>query len=88
MAIERGIYGAPQGLDFGDAQELEIEIVNPEMVTLDDGSVEITLMPEMDDAEGAPFDANLADYMDDSALDVLSKDLLGYVEADVSSRKD
>ena len=88
MAIERGIYGAPQGLDFGDAQELEIEIVNPEMVTLDDGSVEITLMPEMDDAEGAPFDANLADYMDDSALDVLSKDLLGYVEADVSSRRD
>ena len=26
-------------------QELEIEIVDPEMVTLDDGSVEITIVP-------------------------------------------
>jgi hypothetical protein len=90
MAIERGIYGAPQGLDFGDAQELEIEIVNPEMVTLDDGSVEITIMPEsgLEDAAGAPFDANLAEYLDDGQLLEISSDLLGYVEADVTSRKD
>jgi hypothetical protein len=28
--------------------DLEIEIVDPEMVTLDDGSVEITIIPDAD----------------------------------------
>ena len=28
--------------------DLEIEIVNPDMVTLDDGSVEVTLLPGAD----------------------------------------
>ena len=44
--------------------ELELGIVNPDMVTLDDGSVEITLVPEqgLEETMGAPFDANLAEY--------------------------
>jgi hypothetical protein len=88
MAIERGIYGAPQGLDLSGSEQMNIEIVNPEMVTLDDGSVEITLMPELQDAEAAPFDANLAEYMDEGDLTELATDLLGCVEADVTSRKD
>ena len=90
MAIERSLYGAPQGLDLEDSPDLEIGIVNPDMVTLDDGSVEITIMPEsgLEDAAGAPFDANLAEYLDDGQLLEISSDLLGYVEADVTSRKD
>jgi hypothetical protein len=49
MAIEKGIYAAPQGIDRlmeDEGSELEIEIVNPDMVTLDDGSMEITIIPE------------------------------------------
>ena len=90
MAIERSLYGAPQGLDLEDSPDLEIEVINPDMVTLDDGSVEITIMPEsgLEDAAGAPFDANLAEYLDDGQLLEISSDLLGYVEADVTSRKD
>jgi len=88
MAIEQNIYGAPQGLDLGSPEGLEIEIVNPERVTLDDGSVEITLMPDLQSAEGAPFDANLAEYLDEGELNEIAKDLLGCVEADVTSRKD
>lgn len=88
MSIENGIYGAPQGLDLGGSEQLNIEIVNPEMVTLDDGSVEITLMPELQSAEAAPFDANLAEYMDEGDLTELATELLGSVEADVTSRKD
>ena len=46
MAIEKGLYAAPEGLDDeaeqGAGMELAIEIVNPDMVTLDDGSVEVT----------------------------------------------
>ena len=56
MAIEKGLYAAPQGfeddLEGGldgveemDVSELEIEIVDPESVTLDDGSMEITIIP-------------------------------------------
>jgi hypothetical protein len=59
MAIEKGLYAAPEGIDEyieEDAGELEIEIVNPDMVTLDDGSVEITLVPG-EDIEPTSFDA-------------------------------
>ena len=93
MAIEKGIdVGAP----FLPPEEIveeavEINIVDPEMVTLDDGGVEITLVPEGGmpmELAGAPFDANIAEYMDDSALEALSGELLGYVESDVNSRKD
>ena len=48
MAIEKSLYEAPTGMGVlaeAEPSELEIEIVNPEMVTLDDGSVEITLYP-------------------------------------------
>ena len=91
MAIERSLYGAPQGLDLEDSPDLEIGIVNPDMVTLDDGSVEITIMPEGavdEDMDGAPFDANLAEYLDEGLLLEMSNELIGSVEADVNSRKD
>ena len=90
MAIERGLYAAPEGLDVGDEDTLEIDIVNPEMVTLDDGSVEVTLVPE-DGAEAsamAPFDANLAKYLSEETLTTLSSDLLGYYDADKESRSE
>ena len=93
MAIEKSIdVGAPfLPLDEIMEEAVEIDIVDPEIVTMDDGGVEITLIPEggasMELAE-APFDANLAEYMDDRALEALSGELLGYVESDVNSRKD
>ena len=45
-------------------------------------------MPDLQSAEGAPFDANLAEYLDEGELNEIAKDLLGCVEADVTSRKD
>ena len=90
MAIEKGLYAAPMGLEAEPTEALEIDIVNPEMVTLADGSVEITLVPEpgLDEAAGAPFDANLAEYLDESVLGNLASDLIGLIDADRSSRKD
>jgi hypothetical protein len=90
MAIEKGLYAAPMGMneEMMDAPEskFEIEIVNPDMVTLDDGSVEITLIPgkEIDDE----FNANLAEEMEEGELESLASELLGLVDADVNSRKD
>ena len=52
MAIEKGIFSAPLGMgdDITDMEEmevpdLEIEIVDPEAVTLSDGGMEITIIP-------------------------------------------
>jgi hypothetical protein len=91
MAIEKGLYQAPMGIEEDEAPELEIDIVNPEMVTLDDGSVEITIIPGMkgdDEDSDIPFDANLAEYMDDSEIMQLAGDLIADYDNDLSSRKD
>tara|TARA_R100001463_G_scaffold1206_3_gene5357 strand:- start:10213 stop:12672 length:2460 start_codon:yes stop_codon:yes gene_type:complete len=90
MAIEKGLYAAPEGIDVGEEEEasLEIEIVDPEMVTLDDGSVEITIIPDADMGDMMPFDANLAEGMEESDLNELADDLVGLVSADIDSRKD
>ena len=92
MAIEKGLYAAPEGMEgelmTGESSSLEIEIVDPEMVTLDDGSVEITLIPDAKVTDMMDFDANLAEFLEENALDSLSQDLLGQVDADVDSRKD
>lgn len=87
--IDKGLYAAPKGIDeLGEAEEaLEIDIVNPDMVTLDDGSVEITIVPgeEMDE-EG--FSDNLAEYMDEGTLATLASDLTELVDTDTTSRKE
>ena len=92
MAIEKGLYAAPDGLEgellAEESKELEIEIVNPEMVTLDDGSVEITLVPGADMEGEMSFGMNLADVLDESDLNELSQEILGLVDADIDSRKD
>ena len=92
MAIEPSIYQAPEGMEeeMMESSEMEITVVDPEMVVLDDGSVEITLVPgaDADDIMEAPFDANLAEYIDEGELTSLSSELLGYVSADTSSRKE
>tara|TARA_R100000773_G_scaffold44609_1_gene46519 strand:+ start:3446 stop:5905 length:2460 start_codon:yes stop_codon:yes gene_type:complete len=92
MAIEKSVYAAPEGMEgelmTGESSSLEIEIVDPEMVTLDDGSVEITLIPDAKVTDIMDFDANLAEFLEENVLDSLSQDLLGQVDADVDSRKD
>ena len=88
MAIEKSLYQAPQGVEpTPNGADLEIEIVNPEMVTLDDGSVEITMIPGEGINTGA-FDENIADLMEENDLRLLSSDVVEMVDSDVDSRKD
>jgi len=87
--IDKSLAQAPQGLEelaMGQP-DLSIEIENPESVTLDDGSMEITIVPGKDVA-GDEFNANLADDMDEGQLTELSGDLIGEYDADINSRKD
>jgi hypothetical protein len=87
MAIDKALYEAPMGLDaLSSGPDLQIEIVDPEAVTIGiDGAV-IELMKEEPRAE--QFDANLADYMSENDLQSLAGDLIGNFEQDLSSRKD
>ena len=88
--IDKSVYQAPMGLDQDpqnpETSALSIEIENPESVTLDDGSMEITIVPgkENDDE----FNDNLAEDMDEGQLTELSGDLMGEYDADINSRKD
>jgi len=90
MAIDKTLYAAPEGLEDEEmeGESLEIEIVDPEMVMLEDGGVEITLVSDEGIDEFVPFDANLAEYMEEGDLAELSSDLMGLVEADIQSRDD
>ena len=87
MSVEKGLYAAPQGMEAEEIPELEIEIVDPEMVRLDDGSVEITIIPG-DEEDETEFDANLAEFMNESAMSELASDLVEAYENDLMSRKD
>jgi len=86
--VDKSISQAPQGIEELAAQQpaMEIQIENPDSVTLDDGSMEITIIPgkEKDDE----FNNNLAEDMDEGELTELSGDLIGEYDADINSRKD
>jgi hypothetical protein len=92
MAIEKGLYDLPEGIEDmaeGEAM-LAIDVMSDEgvEVVLEDGSVEITFGEESGDLDDAAFDANLAEYLDDRALTKLANDLVSSVDSDVNSRKD
>ena len=81
------VYTAPQGIMAMDAEPaLEIEIENPESVTLSDGSMEFTIVPEPETADD--FDANIAEYMDEGELQKVAGDIIALVESDITSRRD
>jgi hypothetical protein len=89
MAIEKGLYAAPLGIDQEEMDEpegLEIEIEDPEAVTIGTEGFELEIRkgdPNEDD-----FDANIAEEMGDNELSLLASELLGDFEDDISSRKD
>ena len=92
MAVEKSVYQAPVGMDeeqgAAASEELEIEIVNPESVTLDDGSMEITIIPDADVGDATSFDANLAEVLDEGDLSYIADELMGLIESDEDSRKE
>ena len=84
MAIEKGLYQAPQGIDQAEPI-MAIDIEDPESVTIELPGMEIEIGDNPDEEE---FEANLAEEMDESELAVLASELIGDFEDDVSSRKD
>jgi hypothetical protein len=88
MAIDKGLYQAPQGMaDLENEPPLEIEIVNPEEVHIGVDGMPI-LDIEQAEEEDNKFDENLAENIDEGILQTIASDLVGLVDADVAARKD
>jgi hypothetical protein len=88
--FDKALYSmgpAPEVMGVPEAPDLEIEIENPDSVTIDTDGVEITLVPGDDDL-GDDFEANLADILDEAILEEISGNLLGDYDNDINSRKD
>ena len=87
MSIEKSLYQAPVGIDALPTEpDIEIEIEDPESVTVGIDGLEIVLEPSKESDED--FDANLAEYISEGELTEIAGDLLGDFEDDLSARKD
>ena len=86
--IDKALYQNPVGMEESALGEepIEIEIVDPEEVNIDIGGMSIHI------EEGEPsiedFDANLAEFIDDSALQVIASELDDDIDNDLGSRKE
>jgi hypothetical protein len=86
--IDKGLYAAPEGIEALAMQEpeIEIEIEDPESVTIGMDGLEIVLEKEEETTD--EFNANLAEYMSEGELTKLAGDLVGDFDSDIGSRKD
>jgi len=86
--IDKSLYAAPMGLDALEMEpDVEIEIEDPEAVTIGMGDIEINLTPEPKTDEDN-FDANLAEYMDESVMQSLGEELVADFDKDINDRKE
>ena len=88
--IDKALYSLIPGM--GDQSmvpedAIEIEVEDPESMSISMGGIEIDLLPESKKASDK-FDANLAEEMDEGELGKLASELMGLVDADIASRKD
>ena len=96
MAIDKALNQAPLGLDasfsggvmpgVNTEPDIEIEIEDPESVTIGMDGLEIEIEPG--DDEDSEFDENLADVLDEKQLTELVGDLIGDYDDDIASRRD
>ena len=89
MAIEKGLYAAPLGMEQLAMEEepLEIAIEDPESVEIGIGGTPILRIEEGEESDD-DFSANLAEYMSEQELQSLASELISDFDDDVSSRKD
>jgi hypothetical protein len=90
MDIDKSLNQAPLGMsptvsDMDAGPDIEIEIEDPESVTIDLDGMEIELDPSDDEGD---FNENLAEDMDEGMLAELAGDLIGEFDEDIGSRKD
>jgi hypothetical protein len=83
MSIDKSLYAAPQGIESLTQPDIEIEIEDPESVSIKAGDIEIEIGSDEDD-----FEANLVEDLPDDVVAELVSDLLSDFDDDINSRKD
>jgi hypothetical protein len=83
----------PSDLDIEgtDAEEVEVQIVNPDAVSIgtDDGGMIIDFEGSLtEELVGPEHDANLAEFIDEAILQSMASELVGDFESDRESRRD
>jgi len=90
MAIDKGLYQAPLGIEEEAMAQgfapIEIEIEDPESVTIGIDGMPILRIEEDDEEDD--FSANLAEDLDEGTLQKLASDLIGDFDSDIGARKD
>ena len=84
MSIDKALYAAPQGLNE-DEPDIEIEIEDPEAVSIHTGDIDIEIEPGK---EFGDFGENLAEVLDERVLQSIGSELVALVDADMNSRAD
>ncbi|WP_372827312.1 hypothetical protein, partial [Polaromonas sp.] len=88
MAIDKSLYTAPQGMPMEEmGAPIEIEIEDPESVSISMGELSVVLSPDGEDTADT-FAANLAEFMDERDLSSLGTDLIDEFDKDNMDRKD
>ena len=91
MAVERQIEPSDLDIEGTGAEEIEVEIVNPEAVSIDtgDGGVIIDFEGNIaDEIMGGDHDENLAEVIEEGVLESMASELVGDFESDRESRRD
>jgi hypothetical protein len=91
MAVERQIEPSELDIEGTGAEEIEVEIVNPEAVSIDtgDGGVIIDFEGTIsDELMGGNHDENLAEVIEEGVLESMASELVGDFESDRESRRD
>jgi len=84
--MEKSLYEMPEGIEALEGPEIEIEVENPESMSIEIDGIEIDLTPPT--GGGDEFDDNLAEFIDDGTLATIGSDLIEEVSADINSRRD
>lgn len=85
--IDKSLYQQPVGIEelAQDEEPIEIEIVDPEEVSIHAGDMDLSI--EADEDEKG-FDDNLAEYMGEGAMQALAGELVAAIDQDKASRKE
>lgn len=91
MAIEKRMEPSDFDIEGTDAEEIEVEIVNPEAVSIntEDGGVIIDFEGDDSEETDAPdHDSNLAEFIDEADLQAMASELIDDFNSDRESRKE
>ena len=89
QALQGALELEPEGVEISPTEKVVDFEPEVELTDLPDGGAEVNFDPNAPiDQSQIPFDANLADYIEEGDLNKLALDLIGNFESDKDTRKD